>query len=185
MEPSIIEKAAALAAEGHKEQYRKHENIPYVVHPFMVSQKLAEHGFGEDVMAAGLAHDLLEDTDISQTRLRNVLGQEVLDIVEGVSENKSLPWEGRKKEYIERVKNSDEKIKAVCVADKIHNLQNTLYEYEKQGEKIWSVFNASREKQLWFYKAIVEMLDQSGWEHSIVEEYKELVQCLENIFPKD
>ena len=104
---SLIEKAIRIAAVAHKGQTRKDGDIPYVVHPFMVSVRLLQHGFRDEVIAAALTHDVLEDTDFSEEHLLKELGEEVLAIVKTVSENKSLMWEERKKEYIEQVRNPE------------------------------------------------------------------------------
>jgi (p)ppGpp synthase/HD superfamily hydrolase len=176
---SLIEKAAALAARGHKEQVRKHGNVPYVVHPFMVARILTKHGFGEVVVASGLAHDLLEDTDIGEEEILEHLGEEVLSIVKNLSEDKSLVWEERKAGYVELVRVGSFDVKAVSCADKIHNMGNMLHAYEEMGSDLWDRFSVPREKRLWFEKLVLQMFDESGFKHDMVEEYRILVKLFE------
>ena len=66
---NVIEKAARVAIVAHKDQKRKDDGFPYIVHPFMVANKLAQHNFSDEVIAAGLVHDVLEDSSTSQQEL--------------------------------------------------------------------------------------------------------------------
>jgi len=175
----IIERAAALAARGHKEQIRKHDNVPYVVHPFMVSRILTKHGFADEVIAAGLVHDVLEDTDISKEAIKKECGEEVLSIVEGLSEDKNLEWDDRKRGYIELVRKGSDEIKAVSCADKVHNMTNMLHAYSKMGNELWTRFSRSKEKRLWFEQEVLKMYDEEGFKHAMVEEYRALVKEFE------
>jgi len=175
----IIEKAAALAAYGHKEQIRKHGSVPYVVHPFMVSRILTKHGFSDEIIAAGLAHDLLEDTDIGEEEIERELGSKVLKIVKGLSEDKSLEWEDRKRGYIELVRSGSDEVKAVSCADKVHNMGNMLHAYEEMGSELWVKFSRPKEKRLWFEQEVLKMFDETGFKHSMVEEYRLLVKKFE------
>jgi guanosine-3',5'-bis(diphosphate) 3'-pyrophosphohydrolase len=60
---NLVEKALRIAVLYHKDQKRKVDNLPYIVHPVMVALKLAKYGFDDVVIAAALVHDILEDTD--------------------------------------------------------------------------------------------------------------------------
>ena len=85
----LVDKARAIAEEAHQNQVRKTDGTPYIHHPLAVAEILKENNFPEEVVAAGLVHDVLEDTDISESKLREELGDEVVDIVLSVSEEKS------------------------------------------------------------------------------------------------
>ena len=177
----LIERAATLAARGHKEQMRKHGNIPYIVHPFMVSRILTKHGFRDEVVAAGLIHDVLEDTTIPREELVGELGQEVVSIVDGLSENKSpdITWKERKQGYIEMVRKGSDDVKAVSCADKVHNMTNLLHGYAEQGDAFWAGFSKPKEEKLWFEQEVLKMYDEEGFKHSLVEEYRALVKKFE------
>ena len=180
MDLSLIEKAAAIAAEGHKEQKRKHGH-PYIVHPFMVALKLKKYDFRDEVVAAGLVHDVLEDTTIGEERLLRELGKEVLDIVQGVTENKALPWKERKMAYIERVRESSFETKAVSVSDKVHNISNMHYAYQQLGPSMWERFGNGKDDRMWFDVSMIQMLDDSGWAHQLLDEYRQLVNSFKSI----
>jgi (p)ppGpp synthase/HD superfamily hydrolase len=180
MDLSLIEKAAAIAAEGHKEQTRKHGH-PYIVHPFMVAMKLKSYDFSDVVVAAGLVHDVLEDTTIGEDRLLSELGAEVLEIVRGLTEDKTLPWKERKLGYIELVRSSSFETKAVSVSDKVHNISNMHYAYSELGPAIWEKFGNGGDNRMWFDDSMIAMLDEESWEHPLLAEYKELVQSFKEL----
>jgi (p)ppGpp synthase/HD superfamily hydrolase len=141
----------------------------------MVALKLAKYDFPDTVIAAALTHDVLEDTDLPEDKLRDELGDEVLEIVKAVTADESMPWEDRKMKYVETVRKSSDGAKAVCVADKIHNLESLLIAYESQGPEIWKRFNRGKEKKLWFENEVLKMLKQT-WHHPLIDEYEVLLE---------
>lgn len=176
----LIEQALQVAVTAHKEQVRKSDGSPYVVHPIMVSRIVEHHGFSEIVVAAALAHDVLEDTDVTEDELRAKLGEAVVDIVLAVSEDKSLDWEARKEAYIEQVATASDEVKAVSVADKIHNTQSFLKAYAEQGPAVWKKFSRGKEKSLWFHHTLYQRLQQE-WQHPMLDEFASLVSKLEEL----
>jgi (p)ppGpp synthase/HD superfamily hydrolase len=155
---NIIEKATRIAVEVHEGQRRKVDGLPYIIHPVMVALKLAKYNFPDKVIAAALAHDILEETKYPEEKLRKELGDEVAEIVKAVT-NENIPdWEEKKKKYVESVLNGSKDAKAVSVADKIHNLESLLIAYEEQGLSIWGKFNRGKEKKIWFENEVLKML---------------------------
>ena len=178
--PTLVERAARIAATAHKEQVRKESNTPYIVHLCMVARILTVHKFSDVVVAAGFVHDVLEDTDVTLEELRSKLGDEVADIVSAVTNDDSLPWEDKKRAYIESVRNSSDEVKAVATADKIHNAESLLAAHAVQGETLWTHFNTGKEKKIWFEVEMLKML-QETWNHSMLEEYAEMVKKIQNL----
>lgn len=175
---NLIEVATALAIKAHEGQSRKESNTPYVVHPIAVALILSRHGFDERVVSAGLLHDVLEDTSITQEELVSLVGDEVASLVASVSHDADLSWEEKKKDYIETIRRGGESTKAIATADKIANAQSLLSAYEKEGPSLWTHFNAGREKKLWFEHAMLTMLDES-WEHPLIDEYAQYVEKMD------
>lgn len=171
---NIIEKAAKISVIAHSGQTRKDDGSPYIVHPFVVALKLMKYNFPDAVIAAALMHDVLEDTDFSEEEFKKELGEEVLEIVKPLTEDKSLPWEERKKKYVESLRGSREEVKAIAVADKIHNLESLLAVYEAQGNEIWKKFNRGKEQKIWFENEVLKMFKET-WKHPLIEEYEYLL----------
>lgn len=175
MVSSLTERAALIAVTAHAAQKRKDDDSPYVVHPFMVALMLARRGWSEETVAAALVHDVLEDTDYSEAKLREEMGPAVMAIVDAVTNDDALSWEDKKKKYIETVRAGSREAKAVATADKIHNAESLIAAHEAQGPDIWKHFNAGREKKLWFENAMLAMLNES-WDDPLVGEYAALVE---------
>lgn len=170
----MIERATALAVRAHTGQMRKEASVPYIVHPVAVALVLARYGFSDAVVAAGIVHDVVEDTSVDDVELRRELGDEVADLVAPVTHDDALPWEEKKQAYIEAVRNATDEAKAISLADKIANAYSLIEAHKTQGTAIWNHFNAGREKKLWFEHAMLKMLRDS-WGHPMVEEYAMLV----------
>ena len=155
----IVEKALQIASKSHEGQYRKNTDIPYITHPVAVGMMLLKAGYSEDIVAAGILHDTVEDTSLTLEDIKRDFGANIAKMVEGSSEpDKSLPWKDRKKHTIEFLKTASEEIRAVVCADKLHNIRSIISDYEKIGEEVWTRFNAGKEQQKWYYTNVVESL---------------------------
>lgn len=176
---TILEKAIRLCAVAHEGQIRK-DGPPYIIHPFAVALKLAQHGFDELTIAGALVHDVLEDTKVTEEELREVLGDKVLELVQFVTYDETLSWEDQRKKYINTLRNAPESAKAISVADKIHNAESLLTAYIERGPEIWKSFNRGREAKLWFEEEMLKMLTET-WSHPLVEEYKKLVLQMQKL----
>lgn len=176
---NILQNAIDLAYKYHKDQTRKGDDGAYLPHPIMVAIILAKNGFSVEIIAAGFCHDLLEDTSCSEKEILDACGRYVLEIVKAVSNDPELEdkkdWEKKKEKYIESAKNGPDGAKAVCCADKIHNLTCLLEAYEKQGPSIWKKFNRGKEKKLWFEKKVLHMLKET-WNHPLLKVYEDLIK---------
>ncbi|WP_342429682.1 HD domain-containing protein [Neobacillus sp. FSL H8-0543] len=155
----IVEKALQFASKAHKDQCRKNTDIPYISHPVAVGMILMKSGYTDELIAAGVLHDTVEDTDVTMEDIQREFGTKIAEIVAGCSEpDKSLSWEERKEHTIEFLKTASEDIRAVACADKLHNIRSIINDYEVLGDKVWERFNAGKEKQRWYYTNIVKSL---------------------------
>lgn len=177
---SLVETASQVAFVAHTGQTRKDSGSPYVIHPYMTALKLARHGFSETVAAAAIVHDVLEDTGVTEDQLRELLGEEVVTIVRALTEDKSLVWEKRKELYIESIRNAPDAVKAVSIADKIHNLESLLAAHAVQGPAVWKLFNRGRESKAWFEHTLLSAV-QATWSHPLVDEYAQLVLRMDGL----
>lgn len=172
------EVALHLAYTAHEGQVRKTDNSPYIIHPIMVAHLLTQIGASEEVIVAALLHDVLEDTSVSCEKLLTVSGAAVLEIVETVSENKSLPYEERKAAYINQVVAGGESVWLVSVADKIHNAESLLDHIAHVGADAWTHFNRGKVDKLRFEKKLHAALSVV-WQHPLLDRYARLLEQLE------
>jgi guanosine-3',5'-bis(diphosphate) 3'-pyrophosphohydrolase len=130
MKSSTIKKATALAFSAHEGQYRKYgDKIPYVQHPIRVALKVSRAMQGKIIpVAAALLHDVLEDTNVEKHVIKNTCGEDVLWLVEELTNPSKLP-ENQKKNRAERKKIDREHIaqashsaRIIKLCDRIDNL---------------------------------------------------------------
>jgi len=172
------EKALAVAYSAHSGQIRKlAHNVPACVHLYHVGIILARSGFSEEVVTAGILHDLLEDTSWTGEQIETEFGIRIASIVQQVSEDKSLVWEERKRQYIERIKNADTAVKAVSAVDKIHNLYS-IYDALKEGVDVWGRFKRGRAESLRFYNDALHAIGHN-WSHKLLNEYSYILRAVE------
>ena len=185
-----IEKAIKIASHAHRNQTRKGSGTPYVSHLFSVMIILSEYTEDEDILVAGLLHDLLEDTDTKDYGVRDIendFGKKVLAIVQDVSEKKNKyldttdekdTWKDRKISYLKHLSEATEDAVIVSAADKLHNLLATIECIKKEGESAWNVFNSSKEEQLWFYREFGLIIKWRLPNHPLVERVMEAIKEL-------
>lgn len=172
----IIEKAIIFAARAHRDQTRKATDIPYVTHPYAVGLLLQKAGCSDEVIAAGILHDTIEDTSATYEELRGNFGEQVADLVRAASEDdKSWLWEDRKQHTIDQLKGASIEEVQVITADKLHNLKSIHADLKAHGEEIWERFNRGRRDQHWYYASIVRELAPRRMEFSLIHELEKEV----------
>ena len=183
-----LDKAIRVAAWAHEQanQHRKGSGIPYIIHPFGTMLIASSVTNDEDVLIACLLHDVLEDVDetiYSEQKMNDNFGERVVSIVEGVTKDTSIKsWQGRADAYLYHLENeaSDESVIVSC-ADKIHNLMSILADYRILGDKLWSRFNAGKEKQLWWYQEILRVTSKRAPSMNLNKDLAKLVEELRTI----
>ena len=185
MAKKLIFKAIEFAAKAHSQQFRKGTRLPYIIHPLEVGNILIEAGCSDEIIAAGILHDTLEDTAITYEDLVAQFGKEVADLVVGASEpDKADTWENRKLHTINYLKTAPLAVVLVTAADKWSNFRATYEELLEKGEKVWSKFNRGKEKQQWYMQSLaaffLSRLDKKD-NRTII--FKKVSEIVEKIFP--
>ena len=139
---SMIEKAYKVAAEAHKDQKRK-SGEPYIIHPLCVAIILADLEMDKETIAAGLLHDVVEDTVMTLDELTKEFGPEVAFLVDGVTKLTQLNWdkdkveiqaENLRKMFLAMAK--DIRVILIKLADRLHNIRTMdAQSEEKRREK--------------------------------------------------
>lgn len=174
---NIVEKAIILAAQAHVGQTRKSSDIPYITHPFAVGMLLQQTKCTDEVIAAGILHDTLEDTSITYEDLTEQFGTSIANLVRAVSEpDKNLPWEERKQHTIDMLKYASLGEIQIITADKLHNLRSIRADLEVTGEKTWDRFKRGKQDQGWYYSNIVKELVQRKKEFILIQELEKEVE---------
>ena len=182
----MVEKALQFATDAHSGQLRKGTNRPYIQHPIQTMQIVRRLTDDEEVIAAAVLHDTLEDTGVTREELEKAFGKRVADLVAGVSENKRADrpaeetWAERKQETIENLKDASRVVKLICLGDKLSNIRMMAKDYEVLGDELWERFN-QKDKNLhcWYYSEIYKILRE---EFGDIEEIRDYKNQLEKVF---
>ena len=161
---TLTDKAAIFAVNAHSGQRRKAGNIPYILHPMEAATIIAGMTADENVIAAGLLHDTVEDCGISADTIKEEFGEYVYGLVMSETEDKmaELPpcetWTIRKKASLEKMMNSDDiNVKILWLGDKLANIRSFYRLYLKEGSLMWERFNQqSPQKQAWYYRSVLD-----------------------------
>lgn len=139
LSPKVLQ-ALEFASIAHRGQLRKFPaNVPYISHLAAVAEILSKAGFSEDVVVAGLLHDVIEDTPFKGEILEK-FGAEVYKLVEAVTEQKTLPWAERKEKYLTQIEAASQEAKAISAADLLANRLSNLMGL-RRGENPWTQFS--------------------------------------------
>lgn len=178
----MINKALEIAMIAHGDQFRKGSKIPYIIHPMeagviAASLSMKNNQVDQEVVAAAILHDVIEDTDLTYQDLSNKFNEKVLRLVRLQSEDKSKTWQERKEKTIELLKdNEDINFEVVTLADKLSNLRAIYRDYQILGDSLWERFNVKeKEKHKWYYSSIAKNIKHLKDTREYVE-YKELLE---------
>ena len=139
----LLSRSYELAAAAHADQTRKDNGAPYVTHPVRVAELIRGAGFDEEVQAAALLHDVVEDSDVGVEEIDRRFGPRVAGIVAALTEDESIPgYERRKAEHRDRVEAAGADAIAVYAADKLSNLRDMRGLYAQVGERAAERFTA-------------------------------------------
>lgn len=161
---ALVADALALAREAHAGQIRNGSGgMPYIEHPQAVAALLAEHDFGDEVLAAALLHDVIEDSETTVAELAQRFGEPVAGLVATLSDDESIEdYRERKDEHRGRVAAADGDAFAIYGADKLTNVVMLRCTYAKQGEAVGDEFNVPLDLKLEVWDADRELLSREA-----------------------
>ena len=136
----LVEKAYVYSAKAHQGQVRL-SGEPYLSHPLEVAYILTKMKMDEVCVAAGLLHDTLEDTSATEEELTRLFGEQVCNIVKGVTKISKIRFSSREQKQAENIRKmilamaSDIRVVLVKLADRLHNMR-TLGFQKPEKQKI-------------------------------------------------
>ncbi len=129
---ALIEKAYRFSWNAHRDQLRK-SGEPFLAHPVAVAVILAEQKLDSVTIAAGLLHDVIEDTTITREKIKAEFGEEILQLVEGVTKIARFQMKSREERQAETYRKmllsmaEDIRVIIIKFADRLHNLRTLKY----------------------------------------------------------
>lgn len=174
--------AVIFAANAHAGQLRKGTDVPYIVHPIEVMGIAATVTTDENVLAAAVLHDTLEDTPATKDELCEKFGERVARLVAAESEDKQkdVPahssWKERKQATINHLSScTDRDVKIIALADKLSNLRAVNRDLTQTGPGFWNRFNQTDPAEhLWYYSSFLDTLSELG-DTAAYKEYEKLI----------
>ena len=160
----MITKAIQFATLCHANQKKKGTEIPYILHCLeagTIAAKMTNKEGTVDsvIVSAAILHDTLEDAHVSYDTLKEVFNEEIADLVQYQSEDKSKSWKERKQYTIDCLqKNQSVGVEITTLADKLSNMRAISSDYAIQKEALWNKFNAGKEQQHWYYRSIANSI---------------------------
>ncbi len=137
LNPETLTKAYNFALNAHKNQKRD-EGVPYIIHPIAVANILTELKLDSATITTGLLHDTIEDTKVTYDSVRTEFGQEVADLVEGVTKISALEEKAAENSKAENFRklilatSKDIRVLLVKLADRLHNMRTIQFVKEEE-----------------------------------------------------
>ena len=183
-----IEEAIIYATVMHQGKVRKLGSSPYILHPLEVAQILSTMTDDQDVITAGILHDIVEDTDGTLQEIKKRFGERVAFLVSSESENaypeesRSESWKRRKEESLKVLKDTDDQgVRMLWLADKLANVRSVARNYSENGDKVWESFHQRDQKMHhWYYRTVAEQLELSL---NKTGAFKEFIKHINFIWP--
>ena len=181
----MIDQAIIFAFVAHKGMIRKGNDQPYILHPIEVMSLVSLMSDDEEILAAAVLHDTVEDTKTSIETIRLKFGERIAKLVSYETEDKrgnvdkDRTWLIRKQETIDRIsKANDFGAKMICLADKVSNLRSFRLGLFDEGEAFFDRFNQKDPKMHYWYfdelrKALMDLKD-----YSVYKEYCSLIDLI-------
>lgn len=211
IKPGIVFRAIEFSARAHRGQYRKGTRLPYFTHPMNAASILVRAGATDEMVAAAVLHDTVEDTPVSLNEIRREFGVEVSRLVAAATERPKafVSWKERKSLHVAHIPALAEDEAAVICADKLDNILSILTDinekkeefllnyrgdpnndedsfYLKQTEYYHSVFGrfkAPYDELEWYYRSLSEAFSAYPFtKHSYSRIAKRFADAVQEVF---
>lgn len=178
----VLDQAISFATEAHKGQLRKGSEIPYILHPLEVAAIVGTMTGDDELLAAAVLHDVVEDTDTTIGQIEALFGRRIAGFVAAESEDKreDLPaeatWKIRKQETLDHLRTAPIEVKMITLGDKLSNIRSVYRDYMAIGDALWQRFHQKDKQQHhWYYSGIADRLAELEG-HAAYTEYCSLVK---------
>ena len=137
----LVHKAFDFAKKAHKDQKRA-SGEDYFIHPCFVARILVDLGLDAHTVAAAFLHDVIEDTPVSERDIKNDFGEEVLELVQGVTKLEKIEFTSKEEEQAENFRKlfvamaKDIRVIIIKLADRLHNMRSLNFLSKERQQKI-------------------------------------------------
>lgn len=165
IDTDLLDRAIMFAVKAHSGTERRGKGFPYIVHPMEALEIVSTMTPDQELLAAAVLHDTVEDTYVTIDHIREEFGDRIASIVdaesdkgiEGRSEDDS--WHSRKKGAIKRLAKASRDTKMVALGDKLSNMRAIARDYSMMGDELWKIFHVTDKKDHeWHYRGLADSL---------------------------
>jgi (p)ppGpp synthase/HD superfamily hydrolase len=168
--------ALTFAHERHAGQLRDLDDLPFVTHPVEVACLLHEAGYSDEVVAAGVLHDVLEETDAELSELEAQFGPRVAELVAAVSDDPAIEDDAERKAALRRqVARAGECAAVIFAADKVSKALELRLRISRGR------FQRRDESKVAHYEASLELLDELIPGHQLVDQLRMELEALQTL----
>ncbi len=166
IDSQLLDKAVSFAVKAHANTERRGKGFPYIVHPLEAMSIVASMSSDQELLAAAVLHDTVEDTDVTVEQIRIEFGERVASLVADESEERTpnmdrvASWRDRKETAIRHLAAASRDAKMVALGDKLSNMRAIYQDYCAIGDDLWNRFHApnGRADHEWHYRGLVGAL---------------------------
>ena len=156
----LLDRAIAFAVRAHAGTERRGKGFPYIVHPLEAMAIVSTITPDQELLAAAVLHDTVEDTDVTNEDIRAEFGDRVASLVkvDSVGDDEGT-WHERKQKAIDLIANAPRDAKIVALGDKLSNMRAIARDYYEQGNALWNLFRTNNPKDHeWHYRGLADAL---------------------------
>ena len=139
-----LDDAIDFAVAAHSSMTRKRTGTPYIMHPMEAAVIVSTMTCDEDVIAAAMLHDVVEDTPVTIEELEERFGERIAELVSFETEDKypdrpkSESWRQRKEESLAKLAQTDDlDVKRLWLGDKLSNMRSFYRLHLREGDALW------------------------------------------------
>ncbi len=181
----LVSRAITFAVKAHDGMRRKKSDAPYILHPIEAAAIVGSLTSKQEVIAAAVLHDTVEDTPVTIEEIEASFGSRVAELVAAETEDKRInippdqSWLDRKEEAVELLRRTEDiEIKMVFLGDKLANMRSIYQQWLLVGDAVWQDFNQTDpEQHRWYYSTIAESIRELE-ESPAWKEYDRLIRVV-------
>ncbi len=185
LDTSLFDKAVIFAVKAHQGTERRGKGFPYIIHPMEAAEIASTITDDQEILAAAILHDTVEDTPATIQMIREDFGERVASLVESESDvqikgkTNEESWHARKQDSLKRLEAAPLDAKIVALSDKLSNMRAIARDYATLGDTIWNLFHVKdKSEHEWRFRALARCLSPLA----DTEAYKEFVSLINQVF---
>ena len=165
LDTKLLDRAILFAVKAHSGTERRGKGFPYIVHPMEAMEIVATMTSDQELLAAAVLHDTVEDTSVTIEEIKREFGERIATIVENESDkeykdkSEEESWHERKRAAIENLAKASHDAKIVALGDKLSNMRAIWRDYKVKGDELWKIFHVTDKKEHeWHYRGLADSL---------------------------